>query len=321
MYYNGSIMTSKELIYVKTVADEKSISQAARKLFMAQPSLSQSIQRIEETLGTALFNRTGKGLTLTFAGERYYHMATQILKMYEDFELEISDINNLRTGRIHMGITNHLGTLTLARILPEYRELCPYIELFVHEENTAALEKMLLRGDLDFVIMHAPKEGFQPQILYDNLTKDPFVIAIHPHHPLVEKAVPKPGYPYPVLDFKLLAKEPFLMLHKEQRIRQITDSVLQRAGIAQPRIVLTLRNYETALLLAARGLGVTLIPLQYFQIASYEYCPTLLCIDEQYDASWDMCIATLQNGFLSKADQLFIRLVKDHFGPHPEVDV
>ena len=93
-------MTSKELIYVKTVADKKSISQAARKLFMAQPSLSQSIQRIEETLGTALFNRTSKGLTLTFAGERYYHMATQILKMYEDFELEISDINNLRTGRV-----------------------------------------------------------------------------------------------------------------------------------------------------------------------------------------------------------------------------
>lgn len=310
-------MTSKELIYVKTVADEKSISQAARKLFMAQPSLSQSIQRIEETLGTALFNRTSKGLTLTFAGERYYHMASQILKMYEDFELEISDINNLRTGRVHMGITNHLGTLTLARILPKYRELCPYIELFIHEENTASLEQMLLRGDLDFVIMHAPKESSQPQIYYDNLTRDPFVIAMHPLHPLVEKAVPRPGYPYPVLDFKLLAGEPFLMLHKEQRIRQITDSVLQKAGITQPRIALTLRNYETALLLAARGLGVTLIPLQYFQMASYEYCPTLLCVDEQYDASWDMCIATLQNGFLSKADQLFIRLVKEQFGPTP----
>ena len=68
-------MTSKELIYVKTVADEKSISRAARKLFMAQPSLSQSIQRIEESLGTALFHRTTGGLTLTFAGERYYHRA------------------------------------------------------------------------------------------------------------------------------------------------------------------------------------------------------------------------------------------------------
>lgn len=306
-------MTKKELIYVKTVADEKSISRAARKLFMAQPSLSQSIQRIEEGLGTSLFNRTTSGLTLTFAGERYYHMASQILKMYEDFELEISDINNLRTGRIHFGITNHLGTLTLAKILPEYRQLCPYIELYIHEENTTLLEQMILRGELDFAILHAPKEISQPQIHYDIMKKDPFVIAIHPQHQLIQKAVPTPGYPYPVLDIKLLKQEPFLMLHKEQRIRQITDNVLSKAKISDPRIALTLRNYETALLLAARGLGVTMIPLQYFQMASYEFCPALLCIDEKYDASWNMCIASLQNGFLSKADQLFIRLVKEKF--------
>ena len=64
-------MTSRELLYVKTIADEKSISQAAKKLFIAQPSLSQSLQRIEEQLGTQLFNRSVGGLTLTYAGERY----------------------------------------------------------------------------------------------------------------------------------------------------------------------------------------------------------------------------------------------------------
>ena len=101
-------MTTKELLYVKTVADEKNISKAAKKLFIAQPSLSQSIQRIEESVGTELFNRTSGGLTMTFAGERYYHMAVQVLKLYQDFEMEISDINNLKTGRIHLGTTNHL---------------------------------------------------------------------------------------------------------------------------------------------------------------------------------------------------------------------
>lgn len=70
-------MTSKELLYVKTVADEKNISRAAKKLFIAQPSLSQSIQRIEDSVGLPLFNRTAGGLTLTFAGERYYHMASK----------------------------------------------------------------------------------------------------------------------------------------------------------------------------------------------------------------------------------------------------
>lgn len=306
-------MTSKELLYVKTVADEKSISQAAKKLFIAQPSLSQSLQRIEETLGTQLFNRTSSGLTLTFAGERYYHMASQILKMYEDFEIEISDINNLKTGRIHLGITNHLGTLTLSKVLPRFRDICSHVELLISEENSATLEQLLLSGELDFSIMHAPKVNNQPLIHYDNMKKDPFVIAISPNHPLVKKAKKEPDYPYPVLDIKLLKNETFLMLHKQQRIRQVTDSVLAKAGITQPKIGLTLRNYETAQLLAAQGLGVTLVPLQYSQIAPNEYLPTILSIDKKYDASWDMCIATLKNSFLSKADQLFIRMVKEAF--------
>ncbi|MBT9776243.1 LysR family transcriptional regulator [Clostridium sp. MCC353] len=307
-------MTSKELLYVKTVADEKSISQAAKKLFIAQPSLSQSLQRIEETLGTQLFNRTTSGLTLTFAGERYYHMATQILKMYEDFEIEISDINNLKTGRIHLGITNHLGTLTLSKVLPKFRNICSHVELIISEENSSTLEQLLLSGELDFAIMHAPKSNIQPQLHYDIMKKDPFVIAISPDHPLVKRAKKEPGYPYPVLDIKLLKNETFLMLHKQQRIRQVTDSVLAKAGIHQPKIGLTLRNYETAQLLAAQGLGITLVPLQYSQIAPSDYLPTILSIDEKYDASWDMSIATLKNSFLSKADQLFIQLVKEAFG-------
>lgn len=307
-------MTSKELLYVKTVADEKSISQAAKKLFIAQPSLSQSLQRIEETLGTQLFNRTTSGLTLTFAGERYYHMASQILKMYEDFEIEISDINNLKTGRIHLGITNHLGTLTLSKVLPKFRDIGSHVELIISEENSSTLEQLLLSGELDFAIMHAPKSNIQPQLHYDIMKKDPFVIAISPDHPLVKKAKKEPGYPYPVLDIKLLKNETFLMLHKQQRIRQVTDSVLAKAGIHQPKIGLTLRNYETAQLLAAQGLGITLVPLQYSQIAPSDYLPTILSIDEKYDASWDMSIATLKNSFLSKADQLFIQLVKEAFG-------
>lgn len=307
-------MTSKELLYVKTVADEKNISRAAKKLFMAQPSLSQSIQRIEEAVGTPLFNRTSSGLTLTFAGERYYHMASQVLKIYEDFELEISDINNLKTGRIHMGITNHLGTLTLAKVLPDFKEICSHVELHIVEETSSRLEQLLLSGKLDFAIMHAPpKSNSQPQLRYDIMSRDPFVLAMPPNHPLIEQAVDKQGYPYPVLDVKLLKNENFLMLHREQRIRQITDEVLQRAGITQPRIALTLRNFESIQLLAAQGLGVTMVPLEYSRIASREYKPTLLSIDEKYGAYWEMCIASLKGGFLSKADQLFIRMTKECF--------
>ncbi|MGL5434202.1 MAG: LysR family transcriptional regulator [Lachnospiraceae bacterium] len=304
-------MTQKELLYVKTVADEKSISKAAKLLFIAQPSLSQSIQRIEDNLGTLLFNRVSGGLTLTYAGERYYNTATQILKMYENFEIEISDINNLKTGRIHLGTTNHLGTLVLPRILPRFYELCPYIELFITEDTSQVLEQKLLARQLDFAIMHAPKERTISQIRYELLSQDPFVIVLAPGHPLLAQAVPKSGYDYPVLDVRLLQDEPFIMLHKQQRIRQVCNAVLQRAGIRQPEIRFTLKNYETAQLLAAQGLGVTMVPQQYASIASSGYQPTFCSIDRVYDASWDMCIATLNSNYQSRADQLFIQTAKE----------
>ena len=80
---------------------------------------------------------------------------------------------------------------------------------------------------------------------------------------MLERAEPRPSFPYPVLDPRLLKNEPFLMVHKQQRIRQITDSVLKKAGIGQPHIRLTLRSYENIRILASQGLGVTLLPSEY----------------------------------------------------------
>lgn len=305
-------MTSRELLYVKTIADEMSISQAAKKLFIAQPSLSQSLQRLEESLGTQLFNRTTNRMTLTYAGERYYETACQILKLYENLETEISDINGLKTGRIHIGITNHLGTIVLPKVLPEFHRECPFVEITVFEENTQAQEAKLISRELDFAILHAPKHDPNPLLNYEILGNDSFVLAVCPEHPLIKKAQKQTGYPYPVLDPKYLKNESFIMLHKEQRIRHVTDAILQQAGI-EPDILLTVKNYETAQSLAGQGMGVTFLPLSYANLISMEYPPVLLSIDRSYSTGWDLCITTLKNGFLSKADQYFLSLIRKYF--------
>lgn len=307
-------MTGRELLYVKTIADEKSISKAAKKLFVAQPSLSQSLQRIEDALGTQLFNRTTNKMLLTYAGERYYETACQILKLYENLETEISDINGLKTGRIHIGITNHLGTIVLPKILPEFHRQCPFVEIQIFEGNTSEQEQKLLSRELDFAILHAPKQNFNPLLNYELLGTDAFVLAVNPGNPLIEKAQSLDGYPYPVLDPKLLSNESFIMLHKEQRIRHVCDAILHQAQIT-PRILFTVKNYETAQGLVGHGMGVTFLPLSYANITHTECAPVLLSIDRSYAPGWDLCITTLNNGFLSKADQYFLELVRKEFPP------
>ena len=69
-------MTTRELLYIKTIADEKSMTRAAQKLFVTQPSLSHCVMTLEQQLGTRLFTRTAGGLVLTYAGETvsYTHL-------------------------------------------------------------------------------------------------------------------------------------------------------------------------------------------------------------------------------------------------------
>lgn len=305
-------MTNRELQYVKTVTEEKSISRAAKKLFITQPSLSQSIQKIENSLDTRLFNRTPEGLVATYAGERYYQVACKILKIYDDFESEIKDINSMKKGQISIGITNHLGNIILPKILPEFKEQCPYVTLTIYEGTTDSQEVKLLSGELDFAILHAPKKVTSPQLNYEILGNDPFIIAIDQNNPLIKSAKIMEGYTYPVLDLKLLKNEKFIMLHEDQRIRHVADSILAKAKII-PEIILTLKNYETAQSMAGKGIGITLLPQDYARLTSLESEPVFLSIEKKYTPGWDLCITTTNSSFLSHTDQYFLSLVRKYF--------
>lgn len=306
-------MTTKELIYFITIADEKSISKAARKLFLSQPSLSQFVKRIEESVGINLFNRTSAGLSLTYAGERYYLMATQVLKMYENFELEVNDINNLKTGRLNIGVTRHLGSCLLPKVLPRFYDACPNIKIHISEVTSALQEEQLLSGKLDFSLMHAPlPEKRNSAVNYELLTPDPFLIALPATSPLIEKAAPgEHQNSLPVLDISALHNQTFIMVSKGQRIRQLNDFILRQAGITSPQILFESGNFDTVLRCVASGLGVTLAPYRYSQLSKIQPPPRYFSIPPQYEAVWHLCISTSRDFYMTKAALVFIGLVKE----------
>ena len=302
-------MTTRELLYIKTIADEKSMTRAAQKLYVTQPSLSHCVMTIEKQLGTPLFKRTSAGLLLTYAGEKYYRMACEVLRVYSAFESEIAEESELASGRLTIGITNYLATDMLPRMLPEFNKKYPGIELRVIEETTGEMEKSLLSGRLDFAIMHTGEEdgaGSNPALSCEVLSRDPFLIAAPTDTPYCKQAQIVDGLPYPVLDPALLAGESFLLVKHGQRIRQISDRVLASAGVT-PKIVLSSRNYEMLRRLAARGMGYTLVPRQYAGIlGGDEYQPQYFLIPEKYRAYWELSVVTLKDTYLSKAARAFL---------------
>ena len=308
-------MTSRELLYVKTIADEKSITKAAQKLYLTQPSLSHCVIRIEEQLGVKLFKRTTDGLLLTYAGERYYQLACHILRVYNEFEVEINDINKLEKGRITFGITNYLATYLLPSVLPKFHALHPGVELKIIEETSTDMERSLLAGKLDFVIMHAnPDAGSakNSQLQFWEFGKTPFILVAPPDNPYRDQAVDI-GRQYPMLDLKLLKDEKFMMVSRGQRIRQMSDYILSSAGI-EPDILLVSKSYETLRRLAAAGMGYTLVPQEYTEIFHSDPQPVYFSIDPAYNPYWSLVAAICNNNYLSMASRAFIDLMGAHYG-------
>ena len=301
-------MTSRELLYVKTIADEGSITRAAQKLYLTQPSLSHCVSSIEKQLGTRLFRRTSGGLALTYAGERYYRMACEVLRVYAAFESEISEESELLRGRIMMGVTNYLAADLLPRVLPRFHREYPGIELRIAEETTGELERSLLRGKLDFAIMHTGAgdgASEDPGLTHEVLSRDPFLIAAPPDTPYA--AVPRGDQPFAELDPACLCGEPFLMVSKGQRIRHVADRVLAQAGVT-PQVVFESRNYETLRRLAAQGMGYAFVPRQYVGLLGGEdYRPQYFAIPQKYAAYWELSVVTLKDAYLSRAARAFLR--------------
>lgn len=301
-------MNERELLYIKTIADTKSISKAAEELFIAQPSLSQALQRIERELGTHLFIREPRGMKLTYAGEKYYLMAKEILDIYSDFKSEITHINELKAGRLVIGIARYMGMNILPNILPKFNKNYPNIEIIIREENTRVLENLVLGGNVDFALTHVHKKEMNEKINYEILKEDEFLL-VTPKSYLMnsDKIKVKDGKSY--VDLRDLEGEKFILLDINKGIRKVQDRTIKSYGIS-PDVVFTTKNFETAKRLAANGMGITIIPKDYLNIFSQDKNYDSFNLSGTEENIWYTAILTIPDIYKSQATKVFIEEVK-----------
>ncbi len=308
-------MTQKELIYVKTVAQEKSLSKASQRLFITQPSLSNAIRKIEDKLGLPLFTRTNKGLFLTFAGEKYCQMANDVLQIFNDFELEIYDISNLKKGRLTVGVTVYLAAVLMPRLLKEFQTIAPNIDFNFVEMTSKELETQLRIGAIDFALLHAiPVDNTQENkgVRYTKVVENRFLTVLSHDHPAIKHAYTFKDEERPYLPLSNLSDEVFILGRKTQRSRYISDTILSRAEITPKKIIST-RNFATAKEFAALGLGVAILPEFYTStFASREDC-IFFNIEDNLSPFWNICIAKHVSSYISQAGRLFLSLIGQAF--------
>ncbi len=135
--------------YFMTVAEERGISPAARKLYITQQSLSEQMQKLEQLMGAKLFLRKPR-FQLTQEGEALFHALRKIRILEDGLQAELSEIRDKQRGRLNIGIHSARARCILPQTVALFRSRYPNVVLNFYNHDTHDFEKMLLNGDLDF---------------------------------------------------------------------------------------------------------------------------------------------------------------------------
>jgi len=238
------------LRYFVVVAEELHFGRAAARLHMAQPPLSQQIQRLERELGVQLFERNRRKVELTRAGKILLLEARRAVDQ-ADKVLEVArDVRTGRAGRVRIGFVGSALYGPLPRLLEALRGQAPDVQLSLLEMETGTQLSRLVEDELDLGFMRSPVP--YPELAVQEISSEQLVVALPLRHPHPH------GEPVRI---ESLADEPFV-LFSAQLGRGFWDLVTRTCGAAgfAPRVVYEAEHVHTMLGMVASGLGVSLVP-------------------------------------------------------------
>jgi DNA-binding transcriptional LysR family regulator len=148
-------MDVRALRYFVEVVRQQSFTRAAEALFVTQPTISKMLRHLEEEMGCTLLLREGRKLHLTDSGEVVYQRGQLILQEFKQLEMEIADINQLKTGELRLGVPPMVG-MQIAGSVSAFRQRYPGIALKIVEAGGLAVQEALLSGSLDLALTALP---------------------------------------------------------------------------------------------------------------------------------------------------------------------
>ncbi len=247
-------MDIRQLLYFTTIAEEGSISAAAKKLHLSQPPLSYQMKLLEKELHLPLIERSARGIELTEAGRVLYKRAQGILELSELTRKEMLAMASGFTGTLHIGTVSSSGASLLGWRIPAFHQKYPQIGFAIHEGNTFELMEMLESGLIELAIVRTPFHSDQLNCLY--LSPEPMIAA--GASSFFPAGMPS-GQP---ISLELLGHAPVILY---RRFEKILLSLCEQKGIT-PQVFCIADDARTTLMWAEAGLGVAVVPQSAYRI-------------------------------------------------------
>lgn len=235
------------------VANNKNITKASEELNISQPAISKSIKNLEEQLGGQLFVRTKRGVVLTEEGEEFYKYIKQAIEFINNAENKFSDLINLETGCIKIGISKTLTKEFLLPYLKEFNRLYPKIDIQIKTNVASELIYKLKNGLIDIVILNLNNIQYGNDIEITKCKKinDCFV-ANKKYKKLINKEI----------ELKDLNNYPLVLQSKGSNTREFLDDFTKKNNvILKPHIELS--SYSLVLEFVKNGFGIGYATKEY----------------------------------------------------------
>jgi LysR family transcriptional regulator, cyn operon transcriptional activator len=239
---------TRQLRVLLTIAEAGSISQAATRLYISQPALSQQLKALEAAFGAILFTRSRRGVALTPAGALVVRHARQIIYELDAAQGALRALAGLERGTLTIGATLTVSMCLMPQALARFSQRYSGIALRVAEMSVDAIEPSLLTGATDLGIGSVP--ALHEGVLGMPLFTEAYLVIAAPGHPLAERAQVR---------FAELAQHPMVLLDRSFGTRRLWEFHCQQAGVRPP--VLVELNAVGGVLEAVHALGaLTFLP-------------------------------------------------------------
>jgi len=244
-------MELHELRAFEAVAKYRSFTRAAEALFLTQPAVTRQIGSLESKLRTRLFERLGRTVCLTAAGEVLHRYAVEILRITAEAEAAVGDVATGAVGRLAVGASSTAATYVLPAYLRKFRDGWPGVELSVHTGASAQVVEMVIGGTVDVGVVTGYRE--QPGLVEIPLADYATGVVVFPEHPLAANG----NLTIKAAD---LAGSPLILMEEGTNLRTYVDRLLSAAGVEE-RVTLELDNVEAIKKMIEARLGISLLPL------------------------------------------------------------
>ena len=282
-------MNLKRLEYFCQLAVTGNFTRAANTIGIAQPALTISMQKLEQETGLKLINRAEKNALLTAEGEVLYKLATQLLSKAKQVELELEELTALERGSIRFGVSAMMGSYYFPKVLTAFKQKYPKIKLHLVDQGTAALEKMLVNGELDIALVRGDLEN--PQLRYTQLINEEVIAGMAKTNPLAKQKT---------LSLAEFCQQPLVLFHEGYFLREVVSQHAKKHHL-ELDICMETNLIELQKSLVRNEVGITTCLSRILQDES-----KMVSVAFEPKIEFKLSLAWKKNHYLSKASKAFM---------------